>query len=163
MDTAMPPDKPKGFWSKMERLKERAGELRYDLAKWDKDEPPPGVYLGTVHSVKGAQWPYVTVQMPEGRFPMPTRHDTEVDELTPEMKAQEDTELEGFRRLAYVAMTRPSKDLRVVAPETYNGKKAGMSRFLTEAGLTYGENVKPVDVEGVPKTSAFFFEDTGAF
>ena len=53
-----------------------------------------------------------------------------------------------------------SKDLRIVAPETYNGKEAGMSRFLGEAGLTLGENV---GVPGATKTAAFFFEDAGAF
>lgn len=158
-DIDLPPDTPKGFWAKMARLKERAGELRVDLDKWDKEEPPAAVYLGTVHSVKGAEWPYVTVQMPKGRFPMIPR--TEPGEvLTPEKMADQAGELEGSRRLAYVAMTRPSKELRIVAPARYDGKPAGMSQFLAEAGLTLGENVQRGGE--VPKTAEAFFEDVGS-
>jgi superfamily I DNA/RNA helicase len=167
-DLEISPETPRGFWAKMGRLNERAKELRIDLNAWEKEQnklppedrkPAPGVYLGTVHSVKGAQWPHVYVQMPNGRFPMePPRKDGEQDEpMTPDEIAEQAAELEGERRLAYVALTRPSKTLRIVAPGQYQGKPAGMSRFLDEAGLTLGENV-PRGAEA-PKTAAFFVED----
>jgi superfamily I DNA/RNA helicase len=160
LDSAFPPETPQGFVAKMNRLRARSKELSYDLDKWKGGTPPPAVFLGTVHSVKGAQWPYVTVQMTKGKFPMIPRVDPD-EELTPERLAEMDGELEGFRRLAYVALTRASKDLRVVAPGEYGGKPAGMSPFLGEAGLTLGENV-PVpgaEAENAPKTAAVFVED----
>ena len=69
-------------------------------------------------------------------------------------------ELESERRLAYVALTRPSKDLRIVAPSQYQGKPAGMSPFLAEAGLTMGENVS---VAETPKTAAFVEDQAEGF
>ncbi len=156
LDAAFPPQTPQGFVAKMDRLRTRSKELSYDLDKWKGDTPPPAVYLGTVHSVKGAQWPYVTVQMTKGRFPMEPRVDPN-EEVTPERQAEMDAELEAYRRLGYVALTRASKDLRVVAPAEYGGKPAGMSRFLGEAGLTLGENV-PTGAE-VAKTADRFVED----
>lgn len=169
-DVEISPETPKGFWAKMGRLNDKAKELRIDLTAWEKDQeklppedrkPAPGVYLGTVHSVKGAQWPNVYVQMTKGRFPMePRKKDDDEDSESPERLAEKAAELESERRLAYVALTRPSKNLRVVAPGQYNGKPAGMSRFLSEAGLTIGENVTST---GLPKTAATFVEDVFGF
>jgi superfamily I DNA/RNA helicase len=169
-DVEIPPDTPKGFWAKMGRLNEKAKELRIDLTAWEKDQeklppedrkPAPGVYCGTVHSVKGAQWPTVYVQMTKGRFPMePRKKDDDEDSESPARMAEKAGELESERRLAYVALTRPSKNLRIVAPGQFQGKPAGMSRFMAEAGLVYGENVTP---SGLSKTAATFVEDAFEF
>lgn len=167
-DVEISPATPKGFWAKIGRLTEKAKELRIDLSVWDKEQdklppedrkPAPGVFLGTAHSTKGAQWPNVYVQMPKGRFPMePRKKDGEDREpATPDEIAEQAAELESERRLAYVALTRPSKNLRIVAPAQIQGKPAGMSRFLSEAGLGLGENV-PKDGE-VAKMAKFFVED----
>lgn len=109
------------------------------------------------NSVKGAQWPTVYVQMAKGKFPMePRKKDDDEESDSPERLAEKAAELASERRLAYVALTRPSKNLRVVAPAQINGKPAGMSQFLAEAGLKLGENV---EAAGAPKTAAFFVED----
>lgn len=162
-DLEVSPEKPHGFWAKMGRLTEKAKELRIDTEVWEKEQdklppedrkPAPGVYLGTIHSVKGAQWPNVFVQMNRGRFPLERRGDGD-DEglpLTAEQQAEQEEEARGERRLAYVALTRPSKNLRVVYSGQYQGKAAGPSIYISEAGLVNGENV---GLEAIPKTSAF--------
>lgn len=55
------PSTPAGFLRKMDQLREKAKDLRVDVNAWNKEqqarhpdnpelrEPPPGVYLGTVH------------------------------------------------------------------------------------------------------------------
>lgn len=154
MDLEQDPSTPMGFKAKMTRYAQRSQDLRTDLSKWDKQQqtlppekrsPPPGVYLGTVHSTKGAQWANTYVQMPRGKFPLepkPKPGDPPPD--PEEMKIQEESE----RRLAYVALTRAAKTLTVVCPKVVGGKPAGVSRFVDEAGLTMGENVvKPGTVE----------------
>lgn len=164
-DKELSPETPKGFWAKMERLTDKAKELRIDLDKWESNQdklppedrkPPPGVYLGTAHSTKGAQWKNVYVQMPAGRFPMIITDDDDPDAMA---QAREDMKSE--RRLAYVALTRPSKNLRVVYPRQFQGKAAGPSEFIAEAGLINGENVG-VEGEGLPKTATHFIEDQEA-
>ena len=173
-DIELPPSTPKGFWAKMERLQEKAKELRIDLSAWEKSQeklppeerkPAPGVYCGTIHSVKGAQWPNVFVQMAKGRFPMePRKKDEDEDSASPERLAEKQAELESERRLAYVALTRPSKNLHIVAPAQFSGKPAGMSVFLAEAGLKLGENVEAPGgpaPEPATRAASWFAEDIG--
>jgi superfamily I DNA/RNA helicase len=166
-DVEIPPETPKGFWAKMGRLKDKAKEFRIDVTAWEKQQenlppedrkPPPGVFLGTAHATKGAQWPTVYVQMPKGKFPLErsNKDDEDDDSQTPERLAEKAAEIESERRLAYVALTRPSKNLRIVAPAKIQGKPAGRSQFWDEAGLVSGENVVPA---GIPKTAAAFVED----
>lgn len=167
-DEVLPPTTPRGFWAKMQRLQERAKELRVDIGAWEAEQkkldpedrrPPPGVYLGTAHSTKGAQWPTVYVQMPHGLWPMKPREKSVDRELTLEEQAKMDAEIrdqvESERRLAYVALTRPSETLRVISPARMGNRPAGLSSFITEAGLTMGENVEQgvSPDEGTPKTA----------
>ncbi len=146
---------PMGFKHKMERIGKRYKDLRTDIDEWnktqadvpaDKKSPPPGVYLSTVHSVKGAEWPNVTVLMPGGGgFPMIRAYDKATEEKrdpTPEEHEQAAKELEAERRLAYVALTRAAENLTVVCPlKNASGRKAGVSEFVGEAGLS--GNISP--------------------
>lgn len=133
-DAANDPNTPQGFKAKMGRYAGRARELRTDLDEWYKNnlDPPPAVFLGTIHSTKGGQWKNVTVQMPEGKFPMEPRVVAGEPPPPPEeIKAK----LEDERRLAYVALTRPKENLTIMCPKIVNGKGAKVSRFVGEAGL----------------------------
>jgi superfamily I DNA/RNA helicase len=138
-DLISDPNSPHGFKNKMERYSQRARELRIDISKWDKEQealppedrkPPPGVYLGTCHSTKGAQWKSVYVQMPKGKFPFepPAKPGEPPPPPNPE-------ELEAERRLGYVALTRAAMNLTVVCPKSVGGRAAGISPFVIEAGL----------------------------
>jgi len=90
------------------------------------------------NSVKGAQWPTTFVQMPKGKFPIePKPKPGEPPPDPEEVKEQ----LEGERRLAYVALTRAAKALHVICPTSVGGKAAGVSPFVDEAELSLGENV----------------------
>jgi superfamily I DNA/RNA helicase len=141
-DTEEDPSSPAGFLRKMDQLREQAVDLRIDVDKWKKEQrdkppdqrvPPPGVYLGTVHSVKGAQWENVFVQMPAGKFPIDPPRDPNDPPPTEEEMAEQ---LEQERRLAYVALTRAGTNLSVVCPRQIAGSKAGgVSPFVEEAGL----------------------------
>lgn len=156
MDLEQNPNGPLGFKAKMERYAAKARDLRIDLSKWDKEQqalpperraPPPGVYLGTIHSVKGAQWPTTFVQMPKGKFPFEMKPRPGEPPPDPEeVKAQ----MEGERRLAYVALTRAAKSLHIICPTVVGGKAAGISPFVDEAELNTGENVP----KAAPKTAA---------
>lgn len=150
-DMAQSPQTPAGFAAKMARFERKAADLRIDLNEWDDKQAklppeqrskPPAVYLGTVHSVKGAEWPNTYVQMPKGKFPFepPPPKEGEPPKSDEELqKAYE--ELETERRLAYVALTRASEKLTVICPDKVGGKAAGVSQFVTEAGMSIGENV----------------------
>jgi hypothetical protein len=150
------PEKPVDFRTRIDRYKERADELRIDPDDWEKKHPgtkPPGVYLGTVHSVKGAEWQDVTVLMPDGVFPFGRYAKPQKDHECPEIplySAQEDEESE--RRLGYVALTRAVENLTIQCP--YSAvlrnlprgsrpppREAALSKFVNEAGLKLGENV----------------------
>lgn len=159
-DLGLDPNTPMGFKSKMERYSAKARDLRIDLNKWEKEQealpaeqrkPAPGVYIGTVHSVKGAQWKNCYVQMPKGKFPFepkprPGEDPPDPDKLHKEMQSE--------RRLAYVALTRAAVNLTVVCPSVVDGKSAGISPFVAEANLKVGENVK--DEHGNPiKTASY--------
>ena len=154
--------KPLGFKSKMEVYASRARELRIDLNAWEKEQqtkppeerkPPPGVYLGTSHSTKGAEWANVTCIMAKGTFPFVKRRKPTDPPPDPE---QELADLESERRLAYVALTRAAVNLQIVAPMVNAmGKPAGLSPFVAEAGLSNGENVKTAsfnseEIEPIP-------------
>ena len=146
------PSSAAGFLAKVERYRGLAEKLRIDPVKWEKthgDKPIPAVTLSTVHKVKGAEWEDVTVLMPKGKFPMerkPKKGDPPPD---PE---KEEKLLEAERNLAYVAITRAQRNLKILCPETTaGGQRGGVSRFVTEAGLGIGENVvKDLGAEGVP-------------
>lgn len=156
------PATPMGFKAKMERYAARMRDLRIDVLKWEKEHPgvpPPGVYVGTVHSVKGAQWQNTYVAMPKGKFPMEPRVKPGEENLPPEvqekLEAQRAEQMEQERRLGYVALTRAINNLTVICPSSVNGKAAGVSAFIDEAGLNPGENV--VKAEGTPKEASVDF------
>jgi superfamily I DNA/RNA helicase len=141
------PNTPSGFKSKMERYAAKARELRIDISKWDKQQaalppeqrkPPPGVYIGTAHGTKGAQWKNCYVSMPKGKFPFTPPQKPGAPPPDPEVVKEE---MESERRLGYVALTRAAMNLTVVCPSSVGGKAAGISPFVDEAGLKVGENV----------------------
>jgi superfamily I DNA/RNA helicase len=152
-ETDIDPMDPHGFMAKVDRFKARAEELRIDPDKWEDEQKkkpanerqkPPGVYFGTVHSVKGAEWDDVTVLMPQGVFPMirsakePKRNEVPEDSLV-----SADAAMESERRLGYVALTRAAKSLTILCPkELSGGRPGGISQFVTEAGLKVGSNVE---------------------
>jgi superfamily I DNA/RNA helicase len=146
-DANTPPTSPHGFAAKMARYAGKMRDLRTDTDKWMREQlalppeqrkPPPGVFLGTVHSTKGAQWRTTFVQMPRGKFPMEIRPRPGEEPPPPE---KEKEHLEDERRLAYVALTRAAKNLRVLCPKQVGGKHGGVSPFVDEAELNLGENV----------------------
>lgn len=160
-DAINPPDTPQGFAAKMARYAGKMRDLRTDVDKWYKEQsalppeqrkPPPGVYVGTVHSVKGAQWKTTFVQMPKGKFPIMFKPKPGQPPPDPD---KEKERLEDERRLGYVALTRAAKNLRIMCPRTVGGKPAGVSPFVDEAELSSGENVgRPGDPEGVTKMAS---------
>ena len=156
-DMLSDPNTPFGFKAKMERYSQRARELRIDIVKWDKDQealppedrkPPPGVYLGTCHSTKGAQWKSCYVQMPKGKFPM--ERAGKPGEPPPPPNPEE---LEADRRLGYVALTRAAMNLTVVCPKSVGGRAAGVSPFVTEAGLAPNKPTSTPPVGFADKTA----------
>lgn len=160
-DLVSDPNTPYGFKAKMDRFAQKARDLRIDLTKWDKEQAalppeqrkaPPGVYLGTVHSTKGAQWNNCYVSMPAGKFPFQTKTKPGQPPPPPEVLQEEE---ESERRLGYVAMTRAAKNLTILCPDQVGGKAAGVSRFVDEAGLRIGENVeKPGQANVDPAAAA---------
>lgn len=161
-DAITPPTNPLGFKAKMERYASKMRDLRTDLTAYykaqealppEKRTPPPGVYLGTVHSTKGAQWPNVTVSMPKGKFPMdpPKR----LGDKEPQDSEELSQRIKDERRLAYVAITRAAKTLNIVCPKSVAGKTAGISPFVYEAGLREGENVTKNPPEETTKQASF--------
>lgn len=148
---------PRSEWTKPLWLEAHASVSSYSGPVYSLNVVPHRYYVSggaVVHnSTKGAQWPNVFVQMPAGRFPMAPRNEDEKSEE--ELEA----ELNSERRLAYVALTRPSKNLKVVCPNRYNGKPAGVSDFVHEAGLVLGENVGLPTEEPAPKLASTFVED----
>lgn len=160
------PSNAAGFLAKVERYTALADKLRIDVEKWEKehgDEPAPAVTLSTIHKVKGAEWDSVTVLMPKGTFPMERKPKKGDPPLDPE---KERKQLEAERNLAYVALTRAERNLKIVCPEkTSKGTPGGISRFVSEAGLSLGENVikpdAPVATAEV-KTAAYDDADIDA-
>lgn len=146
LDPNYDPTDPKQFYGRFEGLADRAEELRIDPDEWEKKQidagiplanrtAPPGVYLGTVHSTKGAEWNDVTLLMPLGVFPREGKGRPEKKNEVPEERLiPAEAEREAERRLGYVGLTRPKQTLTVLCP-------GGISPFVAEAGLTVGQNV----------------------
>ena len=156
------PTDPKAFQARFDSLAEKAEELRIDPDEWEKKEieesvplakrtAPPGVYLGTVHSTKGAEWNDVTLLMPKGKFPMERKPRKPKNNEVPEIPLQSaESVMESERRLGYVGLTRAKTTLTVLCP-------GGPSPFVGEAGLKMGQNVPQPETTtpgAVPATSA---------
>jgi superfamily I DNA/RNA helicase len=107
-----------------------AVQFLYALSK------PPAVTLTTVHSVKGLEWPHVTVLMPSGLFPIELKTKPGEQPPSPEEIKEHDV---SERNLAYVALTRAAKNLTVISIP--NPKTKSQSPYITDAGLVPGENV----------------------
>ena len=141
------PDTAAGFTKKLERFSKLADGLRIDPKKWDdeqakitdpalRQEKPPAVTLTTVHAVKGLEWPHCTVLMPKGLFPIELR--VKPGEPPPPPEEVKDHDI-SERNLAYVALTRAAKTLKVISiPDPKTGAK---SPYIDQAGLFEGENV----------------------
>jgi DNA helicase-2/ATP-dependent DNA helicase PcrA len=83
--------------------------------RWDADDAPDAVVLSTIHRAKGLEWDNVAVTgVQEGTLPLSSA-------TTPE-------QLDEERRLLYVAMTRPEREL--VCTWSSRGGAAVRSRFL---------------------------------
>ena len=146
------PSTSAGFLKKLTRIRNNSDKLRVDLNKWakDNDSLPPGerrsrpdcIILATVHGTKGAEWRDVTVVMAPGKFPMKRRVENGENPPTAE---KIEAEMSFERNLGYVAMTRAAESLNILCPP--QGKNTGLSQFVTEAGLHYGQNVEIPDSE----------------
>jgi len=146
LDPNYNPTDPKQFAERFNGLADRAEELRIDPDEWEKKQiaqgvplssrtPPPGVYLGTVHSTKGAEWTDVSLLMPKGVFPREARpRPLKINEVPEEQLMSPGAQLEAERRLGYVGLTRAKQSLTVLCP-------GGLSQFVGEAGLQPGQNV----------------------
>lgn len=159
------PATAQGFVAKIARYSKLSETLRINPDKWEKEQAriadpgqrkakPPAITLSTVHSVKGLEWPNVSVLMPKGKFP-PERK-PRPDEPPPD-PVEEVEKLKAERNLAYVALTRAAVNLEVLCPSVSGQMKAGISPFVFEAGLKVGENVPKGEVfESGEKTAANF-------
>ena len=100
---------------------EYAAALDYEATIIEQHFDKKGIELSTIHGAKGRQWPLVILAATqEGELPH-ARSVSDADE--PE------GELEGERRLAYVAFTRASERLVLL----HDGDRP--SRFIAEAAL----------------------------
>ena len=159
------PSDPKKFKARIDKLVAASKDLRVDLDRWDAEQQklppserkaPPCVVLSTVHSVKGAQWNNTTVVMAKGVFPFEPKPKPGEELLPPEaqeeLAKQRHAEFLTERQLAYVAMTRAATSLTIVGPQkSVYGRDAGLSSFVTEAGLAPGQNV-PGKNDPTPET-----------
>jgi superfamily I DNA/RNA helicase len=155
------PSTAQGLVRKLARYSALADTLRIDPDKFAKEqeriadqgqrrEKPPAVTLSTVHSVKGAEWPNVSVLMPAKVFPSEPK--ARPDEPPPD-PVEVAANLRAERNLAYVALTRAAHNLEILCPAN-----KGVSRFVREAGLVVGENVtkETSASEGATKTASDF-------
>ena len=159
------PSTAQGFVRKIARYSDLADTLRIDPVKFAKAQEkiadpgqrkskPPAINLSTVHSVKGAEWPNVTVLMPKGVFPPERKPDPDEPPPSEEyLKAS----MKAERNLAYVALTRAAKNLEIL------GGKKGLSRFVHEAGLRPGQNVEKRGPEGEPEVRTASTDAADAF
>lgn len=142
------PSTAQGFVAKIARYSKLSETLRIDPDKWERDQArldasqrkakPPAITLSTVHSVKGLEWPNVTVLMPRGKFPLMPK--VKPDDPPPD-PVEEAERIKAERNLAYVALTRAAVNLEIVCPLSN-----GVSPFVVEAGLHAGENVPKGEV-----------------
>jgi superfamily I DNA/RNA helicase len=148
------PSTADGFVAKVARYSKLADELRIDPFEWKKEQLkitdpalrkkiPPAITLSTIHKVKGAEWPNVSVLMPLGTFPYVPKLREGEEPPTPE---EEEERMVAERNLAYVAITRAEDNLRVVCPMQTEKGGGGISPFVHEAGLVVGENVPKGEV-----------------
>ena len=120
---------------------EFAGALDYQANIIEQHFDPKGIELSTIHGAKGRQWPLVIlVGVEEGELPHARSLENADDPVG---------ELEGERRLAYVAFTRARDELLLL--HTYGRP----SRFITEAALEARQHgsTSPVLDEEVPNGS----------
>jgi DNA helicase-2/ATP-dependent DNA helicase PcrA len=92
------------------------------------------VTIGTIHAVKGLEWPIVIGAGFEGR-------------VIPSYRANTQEEVEEERRMAYVLLTRAARILVLSYALSREGRHSGPSRFIAEAlsttGPEQGEEPKP--------------------
>jgi DNA helicase-2/ATP-dependent DNA helicase PcrA len=84
------------------------------------------VTIGTIHAVKGLEWPIVIGAGFEGR-------------VIPSYRANTQEEVEEERRMAYVLMTRAARILVLSYALSREGRHSGPSRFIAEALSTTGQ------------------------
>ena len=100
---------------------EFAGALDYQANIIEQHFDRKGIELATIHGAKGRQWPLVIVAgVEEGELPHARSLENAADPIA---------ELEGERRLAYVAFTRAQRELLLM----YKSERP--SRFIAEAAL----------------------------
>ena len=100
---------------------EYAAVLDYEATIIEQHFDKKGIELSTIHGAKGRQWPLVILAgAQEGELP----HARSISDA-----ADPEGELEGERRLAYVAFTRASERLVLL----HDGDRP--SRFIAEAAL----------------------------
>ena len=94
-------------------LRQRRSDPDFEPIRSPEDQGTDGVLLETIHGSKGREWPAVAVVGPPDGLPDP-RNDS-------------GDELEGERRIAYVAMTRAEDHLLFCASEMFGKEiKAAM-------------------------------------
>lgn len=96
------------------------GEQLKEQAKNRNASGAEGVWLMTMHSAKGLEFPVVYILDANER-------------VTPHHKAVLDADLEEERRMFYVAMTRAKERLHICYTKERYGKKQERSRFVDEA------------------------------
>ncbi len=106
-----------GYLAAVQRVRDEAARRRSERARQRRERDE--VTLGTGHSAKGLEWPYVfAVGWSE--------------ELLPHRKADDINE---ERRIAYVIATRARDRLAVSSPDSWNDAPVAPSRFLTGLNL----------------------------
>ena len=154
----------------MDRYKEVSKKLQ------DPNLNPDRLTLSTVHSVKGAQWDHVALCCSYGFFPAnradkSTLLESQLEKLGEKIPWDSATRAEAVekahahiedpmtseRNLAYVGITRAKTDLEVIcSQERVSPRDKGSSgapilgKFIKEAELTPGQNVKVAPAEAPP-------------
>lgn len=107
-----------------------------------KNESDNSIQLMTIHKSKGLEFKTVFVMgVSEGILP----HFRALEEVTD----TNNNPLEEERRLCYVAVTRAEQECYISSVMTYNGKSAGISRFVDEMGI----NDDDKEGDTTPKTA----------
>lgn len=131
---------PKEDWTKPIYQRVAVSRELYEGNVYSLTVVPHHTYIsgGAVvgNSVKGLEWPHATVLMPSGVFPIELKAKPGEPPPTPEEEHEHDI---SERNLAYVALTRAAKTLKVISIP--NPKTKAVSPYIDQAGLTEGENV----------------------